>query len=490
VAEVSSSASPKWGADFLVASEPFANTGRLSLDHAENGDLFVGSLNPIGSPLDTFHIYKSTDHGENWSVSTYYATNDSGNDSIVDGVIRVGRGDNPWVYMFVHYSTSGGHLWFRRFRADYSAVSPWVPIVRGDSLRGFTVDRNAGDTLFIAMHMLSAGEYNYLRIYASYDSGDSWANVRNVGQSTTIPWQQTQLTTGGDGNVFISYLYDNLNRIRMRRYTNNFVGSTTIATYLDSMFTADTMGMMALAAQRSGQRDSQVVWLLNVHKHSGGIYDVHQTYSMNGGQTWSATVEWPFNGPAMDQIVARTAWDYPVQLVGAAAKTTDGLQLIHGWAGIGDPGTWNEKDTINDYQLTGMGALAPDIDVVDESSGSQVIYKRYATGSIYTDWWGNYASGVMGEPEQPAVPVEMRAQARPNPVGRAANIFFQLTERGEVRITLYDLTGRRIEEMFSGVMDRGAHKIPVKTGLLPSGIYIYRIVTRGKSATGRMVVAR
>ncbi len=484
------SASPKWGDDFLVDAETFTSTGRLSLDHAENGDLFVGSLNPNGSPQDTFFIYKSTDHGENWSLSAYYATNTSGSDSIVDGIIRVGRGANPWVYMFVHCSTSGGRLWFRRFRADFSAVSPWVSIMRGDSLRGFTVDRNAGDTLFIALHHIDGSTYTNLRVYASFDSGDTWASVANVAASPAIATQQSQIVTGGDGNVFLSYLLSGTNRLRLRRYTDNIVGGTTSATYLDSMFTIDTIGMMALAAQRSGHRDSQTVWVLNVHKHAGANPDIHLTYSTDGGQTWSATTEWPFNEPSMNTIAAKFAEDYPVPLVVAAAKSTDGMQLITGWSNSADPGSWNNKDTINDYRLTGMGSLAPAVDLVYESSGTQVIYKRYGTGFIYTDWWGNTASGVMGEPELPPAPSAIRAQARPNPAGRSANICFQLNGRGKVRISLYDLTGRRMAEIFSGELERGAHQVAVGTEGLSPGVYIYRIVADGRSATGRMVIAR
>lgn len=482
-------ASPKWGADYLVQTEPFATTGKLVLDHAENGDIFVASLNPEGTPLDTFHIYKSVDHGETWSIADYYAVNVSGNDTIVDGAIRVGRGTNPWVYMFAHYSTSGGQLWFRRFRADYSEVSPWISIIRGDSLRGFSVDRNNGDTLFIALHMLTADGFTYLRIFASNDSGDTWANVRSVGSSLYLPTQQTQIATGGSGNVFISYLYGGLNRIRMRRYTDNVSPSTvTTATYLDSMFTSDTIGIMALAAQRPGLQDSQVVWLLNVHKHAGGASDIHQTYSMDGGLTWSATEEWPFNGPEMNKVVAKYAWDYPNDCVAAGAKSTDGLQFITGWAGLYAPGSWSAKDTVNDFQLTGM--VDPAIDLVYQSGGTQVVYKRYATGSIYTDWWFNSASGVMGEPGQSPTPWTMIAQARPNPAGRTSNICFQLREPGEVRVSLYDLSGRRIAELLSGKLQRGEHQIAVKTGELPSGVYLYRIISGSGNATGRMVVAR
>ncbi|HCA79203.1 MAG TPA: hypothetical protein DEP53_05660, partial [Bacteroidetes bacterium] len=69
------------------------------------------------------------------------------------------------------------------------------------------------------------------------------------------------------------------------------------------------------------------------------------------------------------------------------------------------------------------------------------------------------------------------SQNYPNPFNGNTTITFQLQAFGRVVLTLYDLLGREIQELVSREFPAGKHSILLNTSGLPSGVYLYRLVT-------------
>lgn len=78
----------------------------------------------------------------------------------------------------------------------------------------------------------------------------------------------------------------------------------------------------------------------------------------------------------------------------------------------------------------------------------------------------------------------------PNPVRSTTTISFSLPAAAHVRLTVYDLAGRRVAELADRHFEAGAHAVQWAPDGLASGTYIYRLDAEGQSATGRMTIIR
>ena len=72
-------------------------------------------------------------------------------------------------------------------------------------------------------------------------------------------------------------------------------------------------------------------------------------------------------------------------------------------------------------------------------------------------------------------------QNYPNPFNSATKISFFLAEKCEVLLSLYDISGKLIEEIFQGSLDPGKHTYQLNVSDLPSGIYIYSLKSEAEN---------
>lgn len=80
--------------------------------------------------------------------------------------------------------------------------------------------------------------------------------------------------------------------------------------------------------------------------------------------------------------------------------------------------------------------------------------------------------------EEAALPRETTLKsAFPNPFNSTLNLNFDLATRELVRITAYDLLGRKAAEIYHGWLDTGQHQVRWEASGLASGVYIIRLET-------------
>jgi ligand-binding sensor domain-containing protein len=75
----------------------------------------------------------------------------------------------------------------------------------------------------------------------------------------------------------------------------------------------------------------------------------------------------------------------------------------------------------------------------------------------------------------------------PNPFTSSTTIAFQLQEASEVRLTIYDILGREVTELHSGILGGGRHLIEWDATHAPAGIYICRL-TLGLTSLSRKLL--
>ncbi|HID93878.1 MAG TPA: T9SS type A sorting domain-containing protein [bacterium (Candidatus Stahlbacteria)] len=76
--------------------------------------------------------------------------------------------------------------------------------------------------------------------------------------------------------------------------------------------------------------------------------------------------------------------------------------------------------------------------------------------------------------------------AYPNPFKGTVVIVFDIPEKGDVSLNIYDVTGRRVRTLISGTLSPGSHRVfwdgrDERGKVLPSGIYFYRLKAENKS---------
>lgn len=82
------------------------------------------------------------------------------------------------------------------------------------------------------------------------------------------------------------------------------------------------------------------------------------------------------------------------------------------------------------------------------------------------------------------------AQNYPNPFNPATTIMFELPERSDVRLEVFDLLGRRVAMLAEGVHPAGTHHATFDGTRLSSGMYLYRLQTGTDVITRRMMLVK
>ncbi len=87
---------------------------------------------------------------------------------------------------------------------------------------------------------------------------------------------------------------------------------------------------------------------------------------------------------------------------------------------------------------------------------------------------------------------KLRIEAvRPNPTVREVWVSFTLPKAGAARLSLVDITGRRVREREVGSLGQGKHLLDLGTGPeLPAGVYVVRLEQGDRVETARVSVVR
>ena len=70
-------------------------------------------------------------------------------------------------------------------------------------------------------------------------------------------------------------------------------------------------------------------------------------------------------------------------------------------------------------------------------------------------------------------------QNYPNPIKNKTEIYFGLTKKSDVEISIYNLKGQLVETVIQSNFDPGYHSVNYTAGNLPNGIYFYKMSIDG-----------
>jgi hypothetical protein len=81
-------------------------------------------------------------------------------------------------------------------------------------------------------------------------------------------------------------------------------------------------------------------------------------------------------------------------------------------------------------------------------------------------------------------------QNYPNPFNPITTIRLDLAKTTDVKLTIYDISGRRIQELVNSSMNAGSYDLRWNAGHLSSGMYLYRIETPEFTATNKLLLLK
>lgn len=82
------------------------------------------------------------------------------------------------------------------------------------------------------------------------------------------------------------------------------------------------------------------------------------------------------------------------------------------------------------------------------------------------------------------------AESGPNPFSQSTTIRYVLTDDVEVDLRVFDVTGREVATLASGAQMAGAHAARFDAGVLPNGMYLWRLTVAGEVTVGQLTLAR
>jgi hypothetical protein len=101
-------------------------------------------------------------------------------------------------------------------------------------------------------------------------------------------------------------------------------------------------------------------------------------------------------------------------------------------------------------------------------------------------------TGFVAVGEEPAAPktYELSLSVMPNPANPLALASFDLPTASHVELTIYDVTGRRVETLASDYLQAGTHQFRWNARGIASGIYLVCLHTPGQTLTKKLTVLK
>jgi len=130
--------------------------------------------------------------------------------------------------------------------------------------------------------------------------------------------------------------------------------------------------------------------------------------------------------------------------------------------------------------------LIPTFKMLD---GEGSLIDLYVDGSI-VNWKENGVDVITLTTEAP-LPVEITLNnSYPNPFNPSTTISFSIPSDMNVDLSVYDISGRLVGELMSGVQTQGLYEITWDANNYASGLYIVRLVAGAEMHTQKIMLVK
>lgn len=201
--------------------------------------------------------------------------------------------------------------------------------------------------------------------------------------------------------------------------------------------------------------------------------------------------EGPWASTLPDQYVATLLKSFTASLKEAAIELAWTLSVFDGNGGFAVSRADGEGADFSEIPAADISRAGLDFTFVDETVAGGESY-RYRVAFVAAG-----KTQVLFETETieaPELPLTLY-QNFPNPFNPATTIRYYLPAAGHVRLDIFDASGKLVVTLADKQTEKGAHAAEWKGknasgGQVKSGVYFYRLATREKTLTHKMVLLR
>ncbi|MBL0060242.1 MAG: T9SS type A sorting domain-containing protein [bacterium] len=91
---------------------------------------------------------------------------------------------------------------------------------------------------------------------------------------------------------------------------------------------------------------------------------------------------------------------------------------------------------------------------------------------------------------QTLLPTVISVTAFPNPFNSSLELSVELPAAAEISLTIFDVTGREVEQLFSGTLATGEHRLMWNAAGVPTGVYFVAIESGGVFVTQKVLLLK
>lgn len=139
-------------------------------------------------------------------------------------------------------------------------------------------------------------------------------------------------------------------------------------------------------------------------------------------------------------------------------------------------GDWGADESVSDTVCGGGGGF-----------GTDRIFAIPASNTGLTFCWAS-CTQCDGSPANIIESNITNLSVSPNPSENYTIFNFNVKNSNETTISIYDITGKLVDNVINRVTTSGSQSVEYNTSLLTKGIYIYKINSKNEDITGKLIV--
>ncbi|TES93301.1 MAG: T9SS type A sorting domain-containing protein [Candidatus Cloacimonadota bacterium] len=456
-----------WGNDVQISARDSVFV--LAMDHHNGNDNLFAVLGFTGDGTGShFTVNISTDGGYNWS-ETFMLGGFSFVMNDVDGMVCAN-------HFYVGYtgglvSAPNAMAWLKCFQAANGASDTFP-----DGSSSYKVfETTLPDTVMDVEVSSNHDQYNNRLYFSAITKNGS---VRFFwGFPDQVNWSEN--TTGITDALQGLDLNWNLN------YSDYFM----ILSYIDNsdnvqiygLFSFDnliTYGINSTPSYFTTSCGAYGDTLFCAFSYDGTYMEVRYLVRYGTGGTW-------YQGSVGTSSENNYTPDVTLRGAGGTHAAYRGLSTTYGYYRYrGYSGTWSTPFQFNDNAMS--GDIRPEIEFV--GSGAYGILYRTPIFNLGICYFDRSDAAVAESPAK--TPASSFVKLYPNITKGKAHLSYAITKPGNVRLELFDVTGRLVKTLFNGYRRAGDYRTEVNASSITPGVYFMKINTPDGGFTERLTILK
>jgi hypothetical protein len=436
----------------------------------DGGYIVVGNTYSFGAGTSDVYLIRTDAEGDTLWTKTYGGADLDYGLSVIqtaDGGFLIAGftwsyGAGPTDAYLIKTDSDGDTLWTRVYGGyGYDGANDMVQtadggyLIVGDTYVGFTSD-------IYLIRTDANGDTLWTRTYGGSSSELSWSIIETCDGGYLISAMTGSYGSGGN-DVYLVKITPGGDTLWTRTY-----GGTEDDWTTEAIQTSD-----------------------------GGFLVAGGTESYGAGWIDAYLIRTDPNG---DTLWTRTYGGDEGEMIHSIAQTPDGGYIMTGWTesyGAGEDGLYLVRTDPDGDTLWTNTFGGPEWDwgygvISTPDSGLTVVGYTESYGAGGADvWLLRFETDLAGAEEETDVAVHRStASVWPLPASSSCWLACGTTRPGKVKIALYNVAGRMVEQVYHGHREPGEHRFRMDTSTLASGIYFLRLETPDGPHTVRLTTIR